>query len=461
VGATTTEPVRNEIAEAVSADTRIWAILLPSSDRDTPTTQLLDDVRVVAKTGNAGNAAELRELLALSFSDEIIRGLRGIPGMTRLAQLEQIGRRSRERMVNRWVAAGLDRAEAIVFADDESVGSPAPVIRPDENQPFLVAVGDVGSGKSVAAERSLQFALREARERVGAAIPMLFHVRDAQDGLERLMHMHAGGLGDIRRQGAYAIIDGADEASPDVAARVIEEAREFAHSFPQTRILITSRPTAAIRRGVTETVDLPLLTDTEATGLVGRISGQNITPGMQYSWPESIRDAVRRPLFAIVMGLKRRGGATPQSKGELLAALVTDVVENGVSAEMLQILRRLACLVTENQGPIDRGELGSSADRLLASASRIVREDEGKIDFALPILAQWFAADALIAQDITVTDLLTPNSRLDRWRYALAIALSTGPGLFVDATMQLLTSNAPAFSADIVEDVSRHAIPFF
>ena len=140
---------------------------------------------------------------------------------------------------------------------------------------------------------------------------------------------------------------------------------------------------------------------------------------MQYGWPESVRDAVRRPLFAIVMGLKRLAGATPRSKGELLASLVAAVVEHGVPSETIPILRQLARLVTENQGPVDRGELGSSVDRMLASASRIVREEDGKIDFALPVLAQWFAADALIAGDVTVTELVTSRPRLDRWRYAL------------------------------------------
>ena len=162
VGAMTTDPVRNEVAEALSANTRIWAILLPAESRDEATTQLLNDVREVAKTGNADNATELRELLALTFSDEIIRGLRGIPGMTRLALLEQIGRRSRERMVSRWVAVGLDRAEAIGLADDESVGAPSPGIQPGEWRRLSIVVGDVGAGKSVTAERSLQLALCEA-----------------------------------------------------------------------------------------------------------------------------------------------------------------------------------------------------------------------------------------------------------------------------------------------------------
>jgi hypothetical protein len=453
VGAITTPPVRDEIAEALAANKRIWAITLPADERDEPTTQLLRDVRGRAKTAAASNADELRELLALAFSDEIVRALRDTPGLTRLALLEQLGRRSRARMVTRWVAVGLETAEAIAFANDPSIGAPPPDVLPDEHRPLSILVGDVGAGKSVVAERAVQLALVEARERVGAPIPTFLHMRDASGGLEAAIGTRAEGLGDPRLQGAYVVVDGADEVAPDVAARVIEEARELTHALPQTRILITSRPTAALRRGLPERVELPPLTAEDVRALVGRVGGYEITVGAESGWPKSVRDAVRRPLFAILMGLNRRSGrSAPQTTGQLLAELVEGAVDPAAAGQALPTLRRLARLVTDAGAPVDRAELGDTAARAAAAASRIVREEGGRIDFALPLLTEWFAGEALVAGDLPVADLVTSPPRLDRWRYALAIALATGPRQFVDDAMGTLVAAEPAFAAEIVEE---------
>lgn len=453
VGDTTTPPVRDEIVEALAANKRLWAITLPAVERDELTMQLLQDVRGRAKTASANNADELRELLALTFSDEIVRALRDTPGLTRLALVEQVGRRSRARMVSRWVAVGLESAEAIAFADDPVVGAPPERLLPDADQPLSIVVGDVGAGKSVAAERALQLALLEARERASAPIPMFLHMRDTSSGLESAIRTHAEELGDPRLQGAYVVIDGADEVAPDVAARIIEEARELAHAWPQTRMLITSRPTAALRRGVPERIELPPLTEEQARALVGHVSGYEITVGAESGWPRSVRDAVRRPLFAILMGLNRRSGrSSPQTTGQLLGELVEGAVDPAAAVGVLPTLRTLARLVTDLGAPIDRTELGDVAARASAAASRIVREEEGRIDFALPLLTQWFAADALGAGDPRVTELASSPPRLDRWRYALAIALATGPRQFVDEAMATLVGADPAFAAEIVEE---------
>jgi hypothetical protein len=370
IGEMTTPPVRDEIAEAVAANKRIWAITLPADERDELTTELLRDVRGRAKTAAASTAAELRELLALTLSDEVIRALRDTPGLTRLALLEQLGRRSRARMVSRWVAVGLDAAEAISFADDPAVGAPPPNVLPDADQPLSILVGDVGAGKSVVAERALQRALLEARNRAGPPIPMFLHMRDTSGGVEPAIRVRADGLGDPRLQGAYVVIDGADEVPPDIAARVIEEARELAHALPQTRILITSRPTAALRRGVPERVELPALTAEEARALAGRVGGYEITVAAESGWPQSVRDAVRRPLFAILMGLNRRSGRrAPQTTGQLLGELVEGAVDTGAANEALPTLHKLARLVTDTGAPVDRAELGDTAARASAAAS--------------------------------------------------------------------------------------------
>lgn len=452
VGEVTTEPVRNEVAEALAADTRIWAITLPAATRDDVTVQLLSEVRDRAKTATAANAEELRELLELTFSDEVIRALRGSPGMTRVAQLAFLARLSRERMVGRWTAAGLSRTEATALADDEHVGSSALATLESAAHPVSILVGDVGAGKSVTGERFFQQGLLAARDKVSAPVPMWLHTRNASAGLDQAMQQRSQDLGDYRIQGAWVVIDGADEVDAEVASRVIDEARELAHALPNTRILITSRPVPAISRNLPERVDQPLLAEEEALGLIERVSGAAAHMGIYGGWPAPIRDAVRRPLFAILMGIERRAGATPRTPGELLGTLAAGTAEPGVKADAIPVLRHLAQLVTERQGPVERKELGDASRRVLAEASRVVREESGLLDFGLPLLTQWFAADALLAGDITITEIAESCERLDRWRYALAIALSLGTRPFVDDTMGELAAADPAFAAEVVQE---------
>lgn len=447
---TTTEPVRNEIAEALACRKRLWVVTLPG-DRDDETSRLLTEVREVAKTASVGDADELRKLLSLTFSDEVIRALRETPGMTRLALLEQLGRRSRARMVNRWIAAGLDFGESITFADDLTVGAPPARLVPSQAAPLVVVVGDVGSGKSVTAERVLQLALAEAQKHAAAPIPVFLRARDAANGLEAAIANSANELGDYRVSGLFAVVDGADEMPTEVASRLVEDARELAHGLANSRILITSRPIAALRQGVPERVDIPALAPDEARALVGRVAEFEITPGMEAGWPRPVQEAIRRPLFAILMGLnQRRRASIPRTTGELLATLV-----EGARLEALAgsaTLRRLAVLVTDASGPVERVELGELAAQGALVDTRVVTEEDRKVDFALPVLTQWFAAEALLAGEVSVDDLATSQPRVDRWRYALAIALARGGRSFVSTAMNALTSAQPAFAAEIVEE---------
>jgi hypothetical protein len=83
------------------------------------------------------------------------------------------------------------------------------------------------------------------------------------------------------------------------------------------------------------------------------------------SWPDSLKDAVRRPLFAIAFALD--------------------------SDESFQ----------------ERFQRGSA------------------VTFALPVLAEWFAAEALRFGEVDIPTLATDPRRLALWHYPLAIAAGT------------------------------------
>jgi hypothetical protein len=452
VGETTTEPVRNEIAEALAAEKRLWVFRLPAQQRDQLTDELVREVRQGAKSADAADADELRRLLTLTFSDEIIRVFRDEPTLTRLAGLEQLGRASRERMVARWQAAGLSGPEAITFADDLAVGAAPDEVTPTAEHPLSVIVGDVGAGKSVVAERLLQQAIRVSREKASAPVPVFLRARDTTSGLAAALLQTTRGIGDPRQQGMFAVIDGADEIEQSDAAYLIESARVLAHTYPDTRIVITTRPIPALPQE--ETVELPLLNEDQARELVGRLAGYEITIGAAGGWPSSLADAVRRPLFAILLGLNRRAEhGTPPTTGTLLSALAERAIDPSRAADALPWLQRLGVAATDTgDAPVRVSEIGDIASRVAVAESRVVQIEEGHVRFALPILTQWFAAQSLQAGTPTIEELLGDRRRLDRWRYALAIAVATGPRAYVDETLGVLSRNDPGFAARVVEE---------
>ncbi len=451
VGAETTAPVRNEIAEAMSGDRRLWVIRLPAVERDADTDALLGEVGQRAKWADANTPEELRELLTLTFSDEVIRAIRGVPSLTRLARLEQVARASRERMIVRWQAAGLSRLEAIELADDPTVGEPPQDLLPTADKPLRVLVADVGTGKSVMAERALQQAVRSARERAAAPIPVFLHARDISGALEGAVLAAAQGLGDPRTSGCFLVIDGADETDQLRAAQILRDARVLLAAFSGSRAVITSRPLPAL--DIEERVGVPPLSEEAARMLVSRIAGRKMTVGMASRWPRPIADAIRRPLFAIIVGLKEREReAASSTTGALLDFLVTRALGPHLADEIPR-LSRLARLSTDNgSGPVRAADLGNlQVQEAAVSSGLVVRRDEF-LEFGLPILTQWFAAQSLMNGDPPVVDLLDSPERLEHWRYGIAVAVATGATAQINEIMEPIARMAPAFAAAVVEE---------
>ena len=459
VGSETTGPVRDEIAEALASNRRLWVIRLPADTRDELTTALLADVGQRAKYADVANADELRIVLELTFADEVVRALSETPGLTRLAQLEALARASRARMVRRWTAVGLPEAEAIALADDPSVGAPPPSFVPTAANPLSIVVGDVGSGKSVLGERALQQAIVAARERAGASIPVFVHAYETVAvGLEAAVAAAAEGLGDVRVQGAFVVVDGLDEIPRAAAIRVLDAARVLVAAYPQMGVLITSRPTTILDGP--ELMPIPELTGEEVRTLIIRASGRAPAGGLRVVWPHALDKAIRRPLFAILFGLDRRDPAGRTSTtAELIANLVAKAIDSERAVEALPWLQRLAVLSTDRDGaPVQVADVGDLAGRQAVTGSRLVIERERTVQFALPIFSQWFAAESLNSGTPTIVDLLADPLRLERWRYPLAIAVATGPTDRVDQLMEPLARNTPGFASQIVEEaVNRWA----
>ncbi len=453
VGCSTTEPVEREIAEAISAHRRLIIMLLPAPTRDERTTRLLEQARTHAKYREPADLDELAVEIDFAVSDEINRALKDLPGMGRIARLDELGRASRARCIERWQAAGVELAQALDLANDMSVGVAPALALPSDDRPLVILRGEVGIGKSLAAERYHQAAIAAQLSDTTQALPVYVRARDVTAGLAETVVKAAAGLGDPRQQGAAVILDGADEPGIGAAADLLRQARELARTWPSTHIVMTSRPVSPLA-GTQEACDLSRLTAEEARDLVGRVAGFEITLGRQAGWSENLREAIELPLFAVLLGtsLRRSVGQMPASRAELLRSLVEAGVGR-VKSDARPLLRRLAVLsLRRGGGPVPEAEVAAPHELVDLEETRLVVARDRTVAFPLIVIAQWFAAESLIAGEPTVGEIVDDSGNLEDWRYPLAIVAGTYGYDQVTALIGPLAEAHPGFGSQIVEE---------
>lgn len=457
IGEETTEPVRNEVREALAANRRLLAIKFPAKRRSEATQVLLDEVGRRVKWIDLEKGGGLREAIELTLDDETTRAIRSIPRTDRLAKLEELYRRSIARCITRWQAAGVPRARACEFADSLSVGTPSQAIRERYmKNPVTVLVGEPGAGKSLIAERLYQQAIAAARNSMDVPVPVYLRAFASVAGLEKAIEEAINGLGNPAVQGVHVLIDGVEEVGIANASRILNESRLFANTWPNSRIVLTSRPIPTFDR-IEEVVHVPPLTEEEAYSLIGELAGTSVSAGIASGWPKSIRDAIRLPLFAILLGnyLGAEDMRVPRSKGELISHLVERALKQGSKdlGHVVSLLCRLAALSIDRSGsPVSSAEVAPGEDLTSLLDSGLVVEHSGTISFALPILTQWFAAKSLGKGFPSVGELLNDPQRLEAWRYPLIIFVATSSHEQVTALLEPLTRQHPGFVSSIISD---------
>jgi nucleoside phosphorylase len=393
---------------------------------------------------------------ASAFAFQILATLDGrsipAPDSARRARLEELLLESEARCAARWQAAGLSNSDARRLAGDATVGKCPATLRPTAETPLRLWVGEFGAGKSLCANRLFQESLAAAMESLDAPLPIYLNAADVEGHLRTAVEIAATQIGDIRRNGAIVCVDGADEVGSRRAADLLTQAREIIHLFRNVSIVMTSRPLPAIH-AAPELCEVPLLSDDDANALVNLCAGSDV-----HLWgrsiPSSVREAVRRPLFAILLGVyfRRRRGHSPSSTAQLMSNLVeyslqTSSIEPSIAGPTLE---RLARLSIERMSSVPISEVGSRAEVQALLPSGLVKEKQGALEFVLPILAQWFGALSLLNGNPKPEDLVAAPTRLEPWRYPLVIATGIGEHDQVSSMLAPLARRDPALLGQIV-----------
>jgi hypothetical protein len=372
--------------------------------------------------------------------------------------VDELERASRARCADRWYAAGLAEEKAFTLADNPTVGAPGPRLRDALRRPVAILVGELGAGKSLTLERLFQRAVVRLREEPAAPLPTFMQAWEVDGPLEDVVVHKTSALGNPRRRGAAIFVDGAEEAGRGHAARLLTEARVLAHTWPQTTVVIASRPISELD-AKDEKVTMPELTVEETKTLIEAISGRELGAAETRRWPRSIKEAVKRPLFATLVGLYLRKGGfgarrqSPRSTGEMLSDLVDRAFERAGEEVELEQLRRLAVAsIDRGGGPVRATDVMTTSEARRLRETGLVVERNAAVGFPLQILNEWFAAQALEAGLVDPNDLASDPARLERWLYPLAIAVGTFGYSRLKELLGPVVRQAPAFASQVVAE---------
>ena len=226
---------------------------------------------------------------------------------------------------------------------------------------------------------------------------------------------------------------------------------------PSLHVLMTCRPLPELSPVFDEScVDLEPLGEEQSFALMSEVSGNTVSQYAFSDFPKSFLEAIRRPLFAILVGVTHREQSVePLPQGRILDELVKLSLgrANAHRESADPLLRRLGRLAVDRGGlAVPYGEIGTYAEVAPLLQSRLVVEREGRLSFPLAILAEWFAARELDDGALSPWDIVRDRDRLGHWFVPLQMYLATAASRGTSDVLRPLAAERPAIAAKLLDE---------
>lgn len=280
---------------------------------------------------------------------------------------------------------------------------------------LLALVAPIGSGKSDLAARWLLAQVESTSESYNAPVPFWVRADELTDSLELHIEKSLGTPEAPEQFGVDVVLDGLDE-SPEAPATL--EIQTFLAKYPKSRVVLTARPGENLGEHI-PVCRIPEWTSDQAKNLIASVMGEPCD--VDRLWTDALRQSVRRPLFALLAAHHFRHGAIG-SPAELLVAAVSAAL-SGFGGD--PGLEELAIALTRTGRAVDP-RLLKGVDIVSLRSTRLVEFSGLRVRFALPIFEQWFAAQAVLSGKVPASEFTSDLRGFARWRYVLAVAISSG-----------------------------------
>lgn len=455
IGNITTQPVANEIHTCMASGSRLIAVLLPGNTRDDNTMKLMGEVGDYAKWGHVDDIADLKNHLKHAISDQLVRALRNPANPTRVLGVQHSLDLSLSRCKHSWRALGVSEETAITLTQDETIGAVAETI----STGLHVILGDQGAGKTLAAERFIQQTARLALKDFSLPLPLFIRARDLTESLANYITRWSHGLWQPVVHGAIFVIDGLDELGITRANSLMEEIRVYVDANPNVTAIVTTRKLPDLHLP-DDNMDVPQLDDQAIVDIMAKVAGHHVDTNTKFGWPTSIREAVKRPLFAIILGveLSKDRNFAPVRPSELIDRVVRNALGDSVGAEQRteELLQRLAVRSMDIGRRVKLSEFGETLnDQNILSQSRLVTLEGSSLDFALPIFREWYAARAIIEKSIVIDEIIASNDASERWLIPITIAVESVAEDSAFQIMSTIVGADPGFAGLLLEEPAQ------
>jgi hypothetical protein len=381
-----------------------------------------------------------------------------LPASNRRQYLEQLRSESIARCIMRWQAARVTREMAVQLANDPAIGSPTAEMCPDNRRPIVLLIGPVGAGKSLTGERLHQSAIERALVIPDAPTPVYIEVSDGFGDLSTALRRALDSAYADRAHGAAVFVHEAIGSESADIRIVLSQARVLVNWCANTTVVLCARERVGLTN-LEESVQIPALSDKAALELVNRVSGLSFSQ----SWvpfPPSVCDAIRRPLFALLLGHYLRTGQSggPRSMADLIKNLADEAVHprGDHDAALYAMLCNLAKEVTDRGGGsvpitevVPHGD-NASLQHLLDTGLVTKRGDSTA--FPLALFTEWFAAQSLVSGQPAIDELVTDDARLRRWYYPILIAVGTQSHEKTTEFLSAITRHDAALSSKLIDE---------
>ena len=455
VGRKTTQPVINEIHSCMNCGIPLLIFRLQSDCIEPATEKLLKETEKYATWKQVIEGEDLARHIGNALNDELKRRFHH-PGLTptRYEQLRQAREHSLAYLKQRWVSLGVPETKASNLAADLSVGN----VLSNPASGLHMVVGVQGSGKTLAVSRLFQQAIDRSQKDYSIPYPLFVNARDMSQPLRSYVEQMGRDYSFNPELGSFIVLDGIDEIGVFRAKDLVEQAAAYADANNQTTLILAGRALPGLNLDRGHRIAMPVMSDQEAIALIGQFTFRTVEHAWS-TWPQSIREASRLPLFAVMLGTEL--GSQPSGNysdmivprpSQLIAQLAQRASENSEILEVRadELLQTLATKAVSYGTPVHKTEVSSKRhDQKFMAESRLINDNGDSLDFTLAVFREWFAARALIERTISVEEVLPI---LDRWLSPLTIALNSGDKALIHELISCVTASDPGMAGLLLQE---------